>query len=108
MRGRSTERAFSRSQSHSRSKSRSKKNVKCYHCGKKGHIKRECWQLKKNRDSRGKDPESSNAQENVTSTSDDGEILYNEAATIFKDRRQLIDVWLVDSRATWHMTSHRE
>ncbi|PON75346.1 Zinc finger, CCHC-type, partial [Parasponia andersonii] len=75
MRGRSIKRGPSGSQSHSRSKSRSKKNVKCYHCGKKGHIKRECWQLKKNRDSRGKDPESSNAQENVANTSNDEEIL---------------------------------
>ncbi|PON69375.1 Zinc finger, CCHC-type [Parasponia andersonii] len=56
MRGRSTECGSSRSQSHSRSKSRNKKNAKCYHCDKKGHVKKKCWQLKKNRDSRGKDP----------------------------------------------------
>ncbi|PON53895.1 hypothetical protein PanWU01x14_198920, partial [Parasponia andersonii] len=53
----------------------------------KGHVKRECWQLKKNGDSRRKDPESSNTQRNVAHTSDDGEIMYSEAATISKDKQ---------------------
>ena len=39
-RGRSTERGPSGSQNHGRSNSRSKKNVKCYKCGKKWHIKK--------------------------------------------------------------------
>ncbi|KAH9659037.1 Integrase catalytic domain-containing protein [Citrus sinensis] len=59
-RGRSTERGPSGSQNHGRSKPRSKKNVKCYNCGKKGHVKKECWSNQKRRE--GKEPESSNAQ----------------------------------------------
>ncbi|KAH9649806.1 hypothetical protein KPL70_026120 [Citrus sinensis] len=59
-RGISTERGPSGSQNQGRSKSRSKKNVKCYNCGKKGHVKKECWSNQKRRD--GKEPESSNAQ----------------------------------------------
>ncbi|KAH9698769.1 hypothetical protein KPL71_024127 [Citrus sinensis] len=59
-RGRSTERGPSGSQNHGRSKSRSKKNVKCYNCGKKGHVKKKCWSNQKRRE--GKEPESSNAQ----------------------------------------------
>ncbi|KAH9655417.1 Integrase catalytic domain-containing protein [Citrus sinensis] len=59
-RGRSTERGPSGSQNQGRSKSRSKKNVKCYNCGKKGHVKKECWSNQKRRE--GKEPESSNAQ----------------------------------------------
>ncbi|KAH9667565.1 retrovirus-related pol polyprotein from transposon TNT 1-94-like protein [Citrus sinensis] len=59
-RGRSTERGPSGSQNHGRSKSRSKKNVKCYNCGKKGHVKKECWSNQKRRED--KEPESSNAQ----------------------------------------------
>ncbi|KAH9734074.1 Integrase catalytic domain-containing protein [Citrus sinensis] len=59
-RGRSTERGPSGSQNQGRSKSRSKKNVKCYKCGKKGHVKKECWSNQKRRE--GKEPESSNAQ----------------------------------------------
>ncbi|KAH9682249.1 hypothetical protein KPL71_027276 [Citrus sinensis] len=105
-RGRSTERGPSGSQSHGRSKSRSKKNVKCYNCGKKGHVKKECWSNQKRKE--GKEPESSNAQGCVASTSDDGEILYSEATTISEGRKRLSDVWLIDSGATWHMTSRRE
>ncbi|KAH9779098.1 Integrase catalytic domain-containing protein [Citrus sinensis] len=82
-RGRSTERDPSGSQNHGRSKFRSKKNVKCYNCSKKGHG---C----------------------VASTSDDGKILYSEATTVSEGRKRLYDVWLIDSRATWHMTSRRE
>ncbi|KAH9670648.1 hypothetical protein KPL70_017055 [Citrus sinensis] len=105
-RGRSTERGPSGSQNHGRSKSRSKKNVKCYNCGKKGHIKKESWSNQKRRE--GKEPKSSNAQGCVASTSDDGEILYSEATTILQGKKRLSDVWLIDSGATWHMTSRKE
>ena len=89
-RGRSTERGPNGSQNHGRSKSRSKKNVKCYNCGTKGHVKKECWSNQKRRE--GKEPESSNAQGCVASTSDDGEILYTEATTISEGRKRLFDV----------------
>ncbi|KAH9706497.1 hypothetical protein KPL70_012225 [Citrus sinensis] len=105
-RGRSTEHGPSGSQNQGRSKSRSKKNVKCYKCGKKGHVKKECWSNQKRRE--GKEPESSNAQGCVASTSDDGEILYSEATIVSEGRKRLSDVWLIDSGATWHMTSRRE
>lgn len=102
-RGRSTERGSSGSQNHGRSKSRSKKNIKCYNCGKKGHVKKDCWSKKKSGD-----PESSNAQGNVASTPNYGEVLYSEATTVVGGRKQFSDVWLLDSGATWHMTSRRE
>ena len=103
IRGRSKERGFSGSQNHGRSKSRSKKNIKCYNCGKKGHVKKECWLLKKSGDS-----ESSKAQGNVASTSSNGEVLYSEATTIVEGRKSFADVWILDSGATWHMTSRSE
>ncbi|KAE8660285.1 hypothetical protein F3Y22_tig00116954pilonHSYRG00091 [Hibiscus syriacus] len=53
MRGRSTERGQSISHKHGRSKSRSKKNLKCYHCGKKGHLKKDYWSLNKNSNPQG-------------------------------------------------------
>ncbi|KAH9789507.1 Integrase catalytic domain-containing protein [Citrus sinensis] len=105
-RGRSTERGPSGSQNQDRSKSRSKKNVKCYKCGKKGHVKKECWSNQKRKE--GKKPESSNAQGCLASTSDDGEILYSEATIISEGRKRLSDVCLIDSGAIWHMTSRRE
>ena len=89
-RGRSTERGPNGSHNHGRSKSRNKKNVKCFNCGKKWHVKKECYNYQKRRDD--KDHESSNAQGCVASTSDDGEILCSEATTISEGRKQLYDV----------------
>ncbi|KAE8718737.1 hypothetical protein F3Y22_tig00109992pilonHSYRG00051 [Hibiscus syriacus] len=53
------------------SKSRSKKNLKYYNCGKKGHLKKDCWSLNKN----------SNPQGNTANISDDGDDLCCEAST---------------------------
>ncbi|KAG2399616.1 Retrovirus-related Pol polyprotein from transposon TNT 1-94 Protease [Vigna angularis] len=104
MRGRSTERGSSGSQNHGRSKSRGRKNFKCYNCGMRGHLKKDCWHKK----SGGKNFEASSSQGCVAKTSEDGEILYSEAEGSSKGRRQLSDAWIVDSGATWHMTSHRD
>ncbi|KAK8991373.1 hypothetical protein V6N11_062388 [Hibiscus sabdariffa] len=98
MRGRSTERGQSSSHNHGRSKSRSKKNLKCYTCGKKGHLKKDCWSLPKN----------SNPQGNIANTSDDGDVLCCEASTTMEGRKRFADIWLIDSGATYHMTSRRE
>ncbi|KAH9669686.1 hypothetical protein KPL70_021889 [Citrus sinensis] len=105
-RGRSTERGLSGSQNHGRSKFRSKKNVKCYNCGKKGHVKKECWSNQKRKE--GKELELANAQGCVASTSDDGKILYSEAIIVSEGRKRLYDIWLIGSGATWHMISRRE
>ncbi|KAE8710792.1 hypothetical protein F3Y22_tig00110319pilonHSYRG00355 [Hibiscus syriacus] len=98
MRGRSTERGQSSSHKHGRSKSRSKKNLKCYNCGKKGHLKKDCWSLNKN----------SNPQGNTANTSEDGDALCCEASTTVEGRKRYADIWLIDSGATYHMTSRRE
>jgi len=96
-RGRSTERRSSGSQIHGRSKSRSKKHFKCYHCGKKRHMKKDCWHLKNG----GKN---STSQGCVANTSKDGDILVSEAIISSNGGRQLHDRWILDSGATWHMT----
>ena len=49
--------------------------------------------------------ELSNTQSCVTSTMDEGKILYNEATTIAKGWKGFAEVWLIESVATWHMTS---
>jgi len=100
-RGRSTERGSSGSQIHGRSKSRSKKHFKCYHCGKKGHMKKDCWHLKNG----GKN---STSQGCVANTSEDGDILVSEAIISSNGGRQLHDRWILDSGATWHMTPNRD
>ncbi|KAE8729592.1 putative Leucine-rich repeat protein kinase family protein [Hibiscus syriacus] len=98
MRGRSTERGQSNSHKHGRSKSRSKKNLKCYNCGKKGHLNKDCWSLNKN----------FNSQGNTANTSDDGDALCCEASTTVEGRKRYADIWLIDSGATYHMTLRRE
>jgi hypothetical protein len=52
--------------------------------------------------------ESSKPQGCVASTSEDGEVLYSEAATISTNRKEFTEVWLMDSGATWHMTPNRD
>jgi len=104
-RSRLTERGPSGSQNHVRSKSRRKKNLKCYSCGMRGHLKKECWNNKKNGE---KTSEASTSQGCVASDSDDEKILYSEEATDSKGRRRLNDVWIMDLGATWHMTPHRD
>ncbi|KAH9687241.1 Integrase catalytic domain-containing protein [Citrus sinensis] len=37
----------------------------------------------------------------VASTSDDGNVLYSEAGMVAESRKQLYDVWLIDSGVTW-------
>ncbi|KAL5841892.1 hypothetical protein ACOSQ3_012495 [Xanthoceras sorbifolium] len=81
MRGRSIERGQSGSQNQGRSKSRSKKSIKCYNCGKRG---------------------------NVASTSYDGNALCCEAATTYEGKKRFADIWIMDSGASFHMTSRRE
>ncbi|KAF7825202.1 Retrovirus-related Pol polyprotein from transposon TNT 1-94 [Senna tora] len=101
-RGRSMERDSSGSHGQGRSKSRRRKNVQCYNCGKRGHLKKDCWNIKKNTE---KSPEVKSSQGCVASTSDDGEIL---AVIGSEGGKQLTDVWIIDSGATWHMTSKRD
>ncbi|KAE8707248.1 tir-nbs resistance protein [Hibiscus syriacus] len=98
MRRRSIECGQSISRKHSRSKSRSKKNLKCYNCGKKGHLKNDCWSLSKN----------SNPQGNTANTSDDGDAICCETSTTVEGRKRFADIWLIDSGATYHMTSRRK
>ena len=65
---------------------------------KKGHYKKDCWALKQN----------PGPQENVANTSDDRSVLVCEATTTNEGRNKLQDVWLLDSGATFYMTSRRE
>ncbi|GJR91241.1 retrovirus-related pol polyprotein from transposon TNT 1-94 [Tanacetum coccineum] len=45
---------------------------------------------------------------NVASTSEDGNALCCEAAVANESRKRFADVWLFDTRATFHMTARRE
>jgi len=68
------------------------------------HFKKDC----RNKKSIEKASEISTSQGCVVSISNDGEILYGEATIGSKGDKQLTDVWIVDSGATWHMTPHHD
>ncbi|KAK8579512.1 hypothetical protein V6N12_069836 [Hibiscus sabdariffa] len=98
MRGRSTEHGQSSSHNHGRLRLRSKKNLKCYNYEKNDHLKKDCWSLPKN----------SNPQGNIANTSYDGDVLCYKASTTMECRKRFTDIWLIDTGATYHMTSRRE
>ncbi|KAE8665844.1 Retrovirus-related Pol polyprotein from transposon TNT 1-94 [Hibiscus syriacus] len=51
---------------------------------------------------------SSHKHGNTANTSDDGDALCCEASTTVEGRKRFADIWLIDSGATYHMTSRRE
>lgn len=44
----------------------------------------------------------------MASNSDNGYVFCTEITTTFEGRRQLANNWVMDSGATWHMTSWRK
>ncbi|KAK3732471.1 hypothetical protein QZH41_003774 [Actinostola sp. cb2023] len=86
---------------------KSKNRPKCHHCGKPGHLKRNCWSLKKEKEQQNK-PESKPVKHkaNVVAADSDSESLglvtQALAASVCAN-----DVWIIDSGATCHMTNDR-
>ncbi|TYK16527.1 hypothetical protein E5676_scaffold21G003420 [Cucumis melo var. makuwa] len=74
------------SKNQGRSKSQSKKNMKCYNCGKKGHVKKNCWNLNK---------KDSNPQGNVASTINEGSVLSCKAVTTMEGQLDDLDCKVV-------------
>ncbi|KAE8678869.1 hypothetical protein F3Y22_tig00111402pilonHSYRG00400 [Hibiscus syriacus] len=51
---------------------------------------------------------SSHKHGNTANTSDDGDALCCEVSTTVERRKRFADIWIIDSGATYHMTSRRE
>ncbi|KAK3719576.1 hypothetical protein QZH41_006798 [Actinostola sp. cb2023] len=88
---------------------KSKDRPKCHHCGKPGHLKRNCWSLKKEKEKEQQNkPESKPVKHkaNVVAADSDSESLglvtQALAASVCAN-----DVWIIDSGATCHMTNDR-
>nr|CAD1835506.1 unnamed protein product [Ananas comosus var. bracteatus] len=87
----------------SRSKSKGKKKVKCWNCGKLGHVKKDC--RVKGVDSKF---DSRNFQGNVAEADSKSASSKDGDALSALDRSDLIYHWILDSGASFHMTPYRE
>ena len=87
------------------------KGPQCHHCGKKGHIKHNCWSLQKEKEqqnkpdskpAKGKEKHKANVAE--TEADSDSESL-GIVTQAFGASACTSDVWIIDSGATCHMTN---
>ena len=120
-RGRPFRRGNSRNRrnSNSRSRSRPKETRKCHHCGKVGHLIKNCWELK-NKKKKGKEEEEKNNGSNAVTEdpySSDGDVFtikesapvsnpFNEKAYTSSNARG-DEEWILDSGCTYHMSPNR-
>uniref|UniRef100_A0A2N9IT47 Integrase catalytic domain-containing protein n=1 Tax=Fagus sylvatica TaxID=28930 RepID=A0A2N9IT47_FAGSY len=74
-----------------RSKSKPGRQLECWNCGKTGHIRKNCWELKKKNEN-----DSANV---VTEEVHDALLLSVDSP---------IESWVLDSGASFHTTAHRE
>ena len=131
-RGRTRNREKSKERGRSRSKSRgSTRDIECYYCGKKGHMKKDChaWQRDKKKQNANKQSDSSStpkdkekAEElNVVESPSMLTLIEDMPATdilVFTANIELEALvaqeasadqnWVIDSGASFHVTPHRE
>ena len=101
-RGRSKSKApHNRDKSRGRSSSISKKDVECYYCHKKGHMKRECRKLKFKEQNKEKNSEK---KQNDIVIVTDGELMIIRDDANVNLISQETD-WVIDSGASFHVTS---
>ena len=74
--------------------------MECWHYGKEGHVKKDCWNKKGNEgESSNNNKRTNNQEENIT-----GEIM-QYALIICYDKNG--DYWVLDSGASFHATPHK-
>ncbi|MCO5574995.1 hypothetical protein L7F22_028792 [Adiantum nelumboides] len=111
-----------KSKSKERSKFKSGKDVECYHCHKKGHVKKDCYkwknkQEKKNKDDKGKEKVSDLANNvkieelNALIFDSDGDVLYTSSLStviLVASNGSYEQDLIVDSGESFHVTPHKE
>ena len=87
-------------------RSKSREKIKCYHCGKPGHMKRNCKFLKQGVDKSQNQEDDMNTIATTSSSDDEVTLLYNQ-----EDCCHVADEdveWVVDSTASYHIVPKRK
>jgi hypothetical protein len=87
----------------SQSKSRKRKDIICYKCEKKGHIKRDCPDQKKN-----KDDENEGSSKSVNVVEDNSDDADGDMLSVASTLEHPVDSWILDSVCSFHMTPNRD
>ena len=87
----------------SQSKFRRRKDINCYKYEKKGHIKRNCLDLKNNKDNENEGFSKSMNVVEDNSDDADGDMLY-----IASNLEHYVDSWILNSACSFHVTPNRD
>ena len=88
----------------SRGKSKFRSGIKCHHCGKIGHMMRECRQLKREEENKKKNTEKKEDTDRAAVVHEEDIII----ACDFDSSANDVSAWVIDSAASSHVTPCRE
>lgn len=83
----------------SRGRSKNRKNIKCFHCNKMGHMKRECRLLKREQSGGSKEEK----ETNTVAAEGDISVIYDDDCINLVSQES---DWVFDSGASFHVTPH--
>jgi hypothetical protein len=85
------------------SKSRRRKDINCYKYGKKGHMKRDCPDQKKN-----KDDENEGFSKSANIVEDNSDDADGDMLSVASTSEHPVDSWILDSACSFHVTPNRD
>ena len=82
----------------------------CWHCGKPGHKKQDCWHYKpsKRQYSKNSNFKKNNSNRNKQKEDSDSDALIGDYLLSANSNANQAEVWFLDSGAAWHMSEREE